>query len=657
MPEGISDRIPTPTGIPQGSPISPILYLIYNADLIENCGNGVTSNGWVDDVCFMAKGDSERETTKKLRAACRKADHWARTHASVFDPKKYALVHFVNTREIDPQYTPLSLQGHTVIATRTAERYLGYWLDPGLEFHHHREKAVAKAGVSLQALRSLAGSTWGASLSAMRRIYQAIVIPQMLFGVSAWYQPMLISKTKARATSQPFVGIQKRAACLISGAFRTTAAEALNTELHLQPITIHMNRLVKETALRLRTGPAIAVPPTMLRRRPMEERDWAGWTPMEAQAWKTGGCLTTPPGTLASVWESRKAFVQAPWQAPPEVIIEHREVAVNRHNQILVKDPRERPLILYTDGSGIEGRIGAAAIVNLEDQYAHSQMGDDDTSTVYAAELRAIEMALALVLESMEPWAEQAKNGLVIFADSQAALKALRRPRMPSGQVYLAGCLDLIRQLGEKGIRTELRWIPAHQGVIGNEIVDRHAKEAAQELDGTQNPHNRHIRLAAAAKRRIRSDANMEWERAWTTEKTGRPTRRLIPAPTKKTLEYWSGLRKATASILMQLRTGRIGLSAYLSRINRRESARCDCNLGSQTVNHVLLECPLHQDERDWMRSALSDQGIALRREELLTRPEARTIVTEFMVKTGLLDQFQAVDPTALGVEEGDEKD
>lgn len=656
MPEGSSGRIPTPTGIPQGSPISPILYLIYNADLIENCGTGVTSNGWVDDVCFMAKGDSERETTRKLKEACRRADQWAEKHASVFDPKKYALVHFVHTKEIDPQYTPLRLPEHTVPATKTAERYLGYWLDPDLDFDIHREKAVAKASISLRALRSLAGSTWGASLPAMRKIYQAVIIPQMLFGVSAWYQPMLISKSKARAICRPFVATQKQAGCLISGAFRTTAAEALNTELHLPPISIHIDRLVKETALRLRTGPSFAVPHTMLRRRPAEERSWAGWTPMEAQAWKTGGCLATPPGTLARNWESRKAFVLAPWQAPPEVTIEEREVAIDQHNQLLRKGPEDRPLIMYTDGSGIDGKVGAAAVNESGEQIAQSQMGEDDSSTVYSAELRAIEMALELVLNANEPWARQAKNGLVIFADSQAALKALRRPRMPSGQVYLVGCMDLIRQLANRGIRTELRWIPAHQGVLGNDTVDGHAKEAAQGPENPQNPLNRYVRLAAAAKRRLRREAKIEWERAWAIEKTSRPTRRLIETPTRKTLEYWSGIRKATTSILMQLRTGRIGLGAYLARINRRDSARCDCDLGNQTVAHVLLECPLHINERARMRDALSGQGIVFRRDDLLTRPEARTIVADFMVETGVLGQFQAIDPGVLGMEEVEEK-
>lgn len=188
--------------------------------------------------------------------------------------------------------------------------------------------------------------------------------------------------------------------------------------------------------------------------------------------------------------------------------------------------------------------------------------------------------------------------------------------------------------------------------MLGNEIVNQHAKEAAQKPDDAQNPQNRYIRLAAAAERRFRQEAKIEWERAWASEKTGRPTRRLMETPSGKTLEYWSGIRKETASVLMQLRTGRIGLNAYLARINRRETARCDCDLGNQTVTHVLLECPLHQEGRDEMRNTLSEQGIMLRHEESLTRLEARTIVAKYMIRTGLLGQFQGLGPITLGAEE-----
>jgi hypothetical protein len=46
--------------------------------------------------------------------------------ASIFNPKKYPLIQFVNIQEVDPQYTPRSLQEHTVATSWARERYLGH---------------------------------------------------------------------------------------------------------------------------------------------------------------------------------------------------------------------------------------------------------------------------------------------------------------------------------------------------------------------------------------------------------------------------------------------------------------------------------------------------------------------------------------------------
>ncbi|EED22482.1 conserved hypothetical protein [Talaromyces stipitatus ATCC 10500] len=77
IPEEISSQIPIPTGILQGSPISPILYLIYNADLIEDCAdivNHTTISGWMDDVALITIDNIETETIRKLQKASKIAD-------------------------------------------------------------------------------------------------------------------------------------------------------------------------------------------------------------------------------------------------------------------------------------------------------------------------------------------------------------------------------------------------------------------------------------------------------------------------------------------------------------------------------------------------------------------------------------------------------
>lgn len=57
------------TGIPEGSPISPILYLFYNADLLDICekpGTRASGLGFVDDVNILAYSTSTKENCKTL---------------------------------------------------------------------------------------------------------------------------------------------------------------------------------------------------------------------------------------------------------------------------------------------------------------------------------------------------------------------------------------------------------------------------------------------------------------------------------------------------------------------------------------------------------------------------------------------------------------
>ncbi|EED18390.1 hypothetical protein TSTA_121330 [Talaromyces stipitatus ATCC 10500] len=199
-----------------------------------------------------------------------------------------------------------------------------------------------------------------------------------------------------------------------------------------------------------------------------------------------------------------------------------------------------------------------------------------------------------------------------------------------------------------------------HEGVPGNKAADRAAKRAAlmgarrQIVPGDLLSEGWTI-LAAAAKRRIRQSTKDAWERRWDKQKAGKPTKKLVTQPSKRTLQYWTFLRKATSSILIQLRTERIGLAHYLWRINRREQPYCAYGLSGQSVRHILMECPLYENERGLMWSRIKGFRRTTDLQALLKEKKAAIAIAQFIIDTRVLDQLCEVDPEAVGTYESAE--
>ena len=67
-------------------------------------------------------------------------------------------------------------------------------------------------------------------------------------------------------------------------------------------------------------------------------------------------------------------------------------------------------------------------------------------------------------------------------------------------------------------------------------------------------------------------------------------------------------LDRQDIAILVQRKTGPVGLNDYMARIHRADSAACSCGAEAETVSHFLFHCPLWHSPRQELQQVLSDR-------------------------------------------------
>ena len=174
-------------GVPQGSVLGPILFLLYVNDLSSNVHIG-QCNIYADDTIIYTTGNDISSVNSKLQACVEKASNWYDENKLVVNASKSNVMivgtpHMVSKLNEERSQLNLSLKDTKLDQVKTCT-YLGMNIDDTLSWESQINKLCKTLGLKIKEIKK--GRSLKLSQSILREIYLTKMQPIIDYGITIW---------------------------------------------------------------------------------------------------------------------------------------------------------------------------------------------------------------------------------------------------------------------------------------------------------------------------------------------------------------------------------------------------------------------------------------------------------------------------------------
>jgi ribonuclease HI len=548
-------------GLPQGSPISPILFLLYVEPFLRLTRGRF---GYADDGAILATGTTTQVVHAKLQKHLDITLAWGKENGVLFDSAKTELQYFHRKRQADDP--PLRLPDGQEILPNDITRWLGVFFDRKLWFKAHVQIACLRAKQITDHIRRLCRTVKGANPALLRQAVQGCAFATLFYGAETWY-----GKYTSPAIFRLIQLAINQAARAVLLVYKTTPTLALLRETGWAPALAWLEKAHDRFVARVAAA---------------DERH----------------LLRTRWGSGRMKWMRRRqelalssTFFRPPWEdvdrdsALKQIAACGRTTGPQAFKQWLDKQPI-LDLIVYSDGSMNEnGNAGAAYCIYRGSQLLEQgQVPLGKTAEVYDAEIAGALAGLQAALRTC--MARFATNVTICLDNQEAALRlhtGIPTSTSPSEIIEFQACRQawFIRERARNAAcgAVDIRWCPAHVGIAGNELADQLAKDAC--LVPTTRTQASIACAQRLSKLRYKRSAAEYW-----SEKCPTQYKRLDLSFSTSRIPMELTFPRPILGYLLAARSGHGDFRAYHERFNHEDATICchHCNQDS-SLDHFAI--------------------------------------------------------------------